>query len=43
MSCVTIILHKSLEYVIYNNIAINNLKYVIHNNLVHVFEEICYT
>ena len=43
MSSVTIVLQKSLKYVINNNIAINNLKYVIHNNLMHVFKEICYT
>ena len=43
MSSVTIVLQKSLKYVINNNIAINNLKYVMHNNLMHVFKEICYT
>lgn len=43
MSRVTILLHKSLKYVINNNIKMNILKYVIHSNLMHIFKGICYT
>jgi len=40
---VTIWLQKSLKYVINNNIENDKRKYVIHDNLLHIFQEICYT